>query len=172
MWPADAAFKRDADGRRVRLGRGSFGTMYAATYCGEDVVVEEVRGVEVEGLRGVVGASALVAACLRELEVLASLRHRHVVTVYGGYTDGSYVCVVMERSAGTLAKALGGASAGQRLQWLLQVRARGRVVRDAARAALSPARGRALAQRRHAAAVHAHARCRCRPRCASATPRA
>lgn len=73
---ADLRFEKDDDGERVELGRGAYGSVYAADYSFMRVAVK------VLALGGASGP-ALVAALRREAALQASIAHEHIVRVYG-----------------------------------------------------------------------------------------
>jgi hypothetical protein len=123
-------FTRTRKGDRIRLGEGSFGDVYAATFGDQPCVVK------VPKLRA--GAPLvppeLQAAFWAEVRTQFAFRHPHIVTLHGAYADvdpaaGGVVEVgaVMERcSGGTLEGRLHGAGAApgplkQRLAWGAQV---------------------------------------------------
>jgi serine/threonine protein kinase len=133
--PADAiVFERTRRGDRVRIGKGSFGDVYAATFFGQPCAIK------VPNLHSgpTLVPPELQAAFWAEVRVHAALRHPHIVVMHGGYADvdpaaGGVVEVgaVTERcSGGTLEDRLhggyGGAGAApgtlkQRFTWAAQV---------------------------------------------------
>jgi hypothetical protein len=132
---ADAAvIERTRRGDRVRLGGGSFGDVYAATFGDQPCVVKVPR--LPSGITLV--PPELQAAFWAEVRTQFAFRHPHIVALHGGYVDvdpaaGGVVEVgaVMERcSGGTLEGRLHGGEGGagavpgtlkQRLAWAAQV---------------------------------------------------
>jgi hypothetical protein len=132
---ADAVtFERTRRGDRVRIGKGSFGDVYAATFGDQPCVVKVPH---VDGDPATVPA-VVQAAFWAEVRTQFAFRHPHIVAMHGGYADvdlaaGGVVEVgaVMERcSGGTLEKRLHGGEGGagatpgtlkQRLAWASQV---------------------------------------------------
>jgi hypothetical protein len=122
--------ERDFRGDRERLGSGSFGDVYAATFGDQPCVVKVPRlpsGVTLV-------PPELQAAFWAEVRTQFAFRHPHIVALHGGYAYvnpriGGVVEVgaVMERcSGGTLEGRLHGAGATpgplkQRLAWAAQV---------------------------------------------------
>jgi hypothetical protein len=115
--------------QRVRLGGGSFGDVYAATFGDQPCVVKVPR---LDGRSSTVPPE-LQAAFWAEVRTQFLFRHPHIVALHGGYADvdpaaGGVVEVgaVMERcSGGTLEGRLHGAGAApgtlkQRLAWAAQ----------------------------------------------------
>jgi len=132
---ADAiTFERNRKGDRVKIGRGAFGDVYAATFGAQPCVAKVIN--LPPGMSTV--PPHMLAAFWRETTTQFLLRHPHIVTLHGGYADvgGGVVEVgaVMERcSGGTLEAALHGvvhdgavvqaprsATVQQRLTWAHQ----------------------------------------------------
>jgi hypothetical protein len=128
---ADAVtFELTRRSQRVRLGGGSFGDVYAATFGDQPCVVKVPR---LDGRSRTVPPE-LQAAFWAEVRTQFAFRHPHIVALHGGYADvdpaaGGVVEVgaVMERcGGGTLEGRLHGAGAAaaplrQRLAWATQV---------------------------------------------------
>jgi hypothetical protein len=128
---ADAVtFERTRRGDRIRIGKGSFGDVFAATFGDQPCVVKVPH---VDGDPAAVPA-VVQAAFWAEVRTQFLFRHPHIVALHGGYADvdpagGGVVEVgaVMERcSGGTLEGRLHGAGAApgplkQRLTWASQV---------------------------------------------------
>jgi hypothetical protein len=132
---ADAVtFERTRRGDRIRIGKGSFGDVYAATFGDQPCVVKVPH---IDGDPATVPA-VVQAAFWAEVRTQFLFRHPHIVALHGGYADvdpaaGGVVEVgaVMERcSGGTLEKRLHGGEGGagaapgplkQRLAWGAQV---------------------------------------------------
>jgi hypothetical protein len=127
-------FQRTRRGQRVRLGKGSFGDVYAATFGDQPCVVKVPH---IDGEPATVPA-VVQAAFWAEVRTQFAFRHPHIVALHGGYADvdpaaGGVVEVgaVMERcSGGTLEGRLHGGEGGagaapgplkQRLAWAAQV---------------------------------------------------
>jgi Ran GTPase-activating protein (RanGAP) involved in mRNA processing and transport len=97
---ADIVYERTADGEKRRLGSGSFGTVYAATWGVEAVAVKQLD----------VGGGRLsdtdVTAFWAEVELMHQLHHKHVVVLYGAVVDEAAApplyALVMERAASSL----------------------------------------------------------------------
>lgn len=79
-----------------QLGAGGFGVVFAATWRHDDVAVKKIRP-ELIASQGEAARSEF----RRELELLCSLRHRHIVQCYGGdATDHFFVVTeLMERGS-------------------------------------------------------------------------
>jgi sterile alpha motif and leucine zipper-containing kinase AZK len=79
-----------------QLGAGGFGVVLAATWLGGDVAVKKICP-ELIASQGAAARSEF----RRELELLCSLRHRHIVQCYGGdATDHFFVVTeLMERGS-------------------------------------------------------------------------
>jgi serine/threonine protein kinase len=79
-----------------QLGAGGFGIVLAATWRQDDVAVKRIRP-ELIASQGAAARSEF----RRELELLCSLRHRHIVQCYGGdATDHFFVVTeLMERGS-------------------------------------------------------------------------
>jgi hypothetical protein len=132
---ADAVtFELTRRGQRVRLGKGSFSDVYAATFGDQPCVVKVPH---IDGDPATVPA-VVQAAFWAEVRTQFAFRHPHIVALHGGYADvdpaaGGVVELgaVMERcSGGTLDKRLHGGEGGagaapgtlkQRLAWASQV---------------------------------------------------
>jgi serine/threonine protein kinase len=107
---ADIVYERTADGEKRRLGSGSFGTVYAATWGVEAVAVKQLD----------VGGGRLsdtdVTAFWAEVELLHQLHHKHVVVLYGAVVDEAATpplyALVMERAAGSLHDLVHGGARG------------------------------------------------------------
>jgi serine/threonine protein kinase len=107
------------NGRRIELGSGANGTVYAARYAGEDVAAKLTNTTEVK--------------FLNELRLQAAQAHRHVVLVHGPCVEhrlsgGPLYYIVMERMAGSLKEVVlhpsgscSSATIRDRLRWLLQI---------------------------------------------------
>jgi hypothetical protein len=127
-------FELTRRGQRVRIGKGSFGDVYAATFGDQPCVVKVPH---IDGEPPTV-PGAVQATFWAEVRTQFLFRHPHIVALHGGYADvdpaaGGVVEVgaVMERcSGGTLEGRLHGGEGGagaapgplkQRLTWGGQV---------------------------------------------------
>ena len=103
-------FEISRRGLRVELGRDSFGSVYAATWLGEEVAVKalDARGLSKDDLSGL----------WREVLLQYTVRHEHIVAVHGAAEDDSggggveeFAIVMARMSGGTLAEWLARAPA-------------------------------------------------------------
>ena len=78
-----------------QLGSGAFGVVYKALWKGDAVAVKQVRSDRLENREGA------KKDFMKELGLMLSLRHRHIVNCYGGSCDPELVLVMelMERGS-------------------------------------------------------------------------
>ena len=78
-----------------QLGSGAFGVVYKALWKGDVVAVKQVRSDRLENREGA------KKDFMKELSLMLSLRHRHIVNCYGGSCDPELVLVMelMERGS-------------------------------------------------------------------------
>jgi hypothetical protein len=91
----------------VTLGDGTFGVVYAATYCGERVVVKKMKNPQnADAAHTVTGSQALESfSC--EVSLACALNHPNIVHTLGGVVDEEEeppCWIVMERMDQSLAK--------------------------------------------------------------------
>ena len=84
----------------VLLGDGSFGDVYAATYCGERVVVKKMKNPKNYDAAQSASGSQALASFLSEVSLACALNHPNIVQTIGGVVDEEEeppCWVVMER---------------------------------------------------------------------------
>ena len=90
----------------VVLGDGTFGDVYAATYCGERVVVKKMKNPKKDAALTAAGTQAL-ASFLAEVSLACALNHPNIVHTMGGVVDEEEeppCWIVMERLGQSLPK--------------------------------------------------------------------
>ena len=92
---------------KVWLGSGTFGDVYAATYCGESVVVKKMKSpINCDAAQSASGSQAL-ASFLNEVSLACALNHPNIVHTLGGVveeTEEPPCWIVMERLDRSLPK--------------------------------------------------------------------
>jgi hypothetical protein len=93
----------------VMLGSGTFGDVYAATYCGERVVVKKMKNpMNCDAAKTTAGSLAL-ASFLSEVSLACALTHPNIVQTFGGVVDEEEeppCWIVFERLDQSLTKVL------------------------------------------------------------------
>ena len=93
----------------VMLGGGTFGDVYAATYCGERVVVKKMKNpINRDAAQTAAGSQALVLF-LSEVSLACALIHPNIVQTFGGVVDEEEeppCWIVFERLDQSLSKVL------------------------------------------------------------------
>ena len=83
-----------------QLGSGAFGVVYKALWKGDAVAVKQVRSDRLENREGA------KKDFMKELGLMLSLRHRHIVNCYGGSCDPELVLVMELMERGSLRDCL------------------------------------------------------------------
>ena len=83
-----------------KLGSGAFGVVYKALWKGDVVAVKQVRSDRLENREGA------KEDFRKELDLMLSLRHRHIVNCYGGSCDPELVLVMELMERGSLRDCL------------------------------------------------------------------
>ena len=83
-----------------QLGSGAFGVVYKALWKGDVVAVKQVRSDRLENREGA------KKDFMKELGLMLSLRHRHIVNCYGGSCDPELVLVMELMERGSLSDCL------------------------------------------------------------------
>ena len=83
-----------------QLGSGAFGVVYKALWKGDAVAVKQVRSDRLENREGA------KKDFMKELGLMLSLRHRHIVNCYGGSCDPELVLVMELMERGSLSDCL------------------------------------------------------------------
>ena len=101
-----------------QLGSGAFGVVYKALWKGDVVAVKQVRSDRLENREGA------KKDFMKELGLMLSLRHRHIVNCYGGSCDPELVLVMELMERGSLSDCLrdrpeefAWAQLGQKILW-------------------------------------------------------
>jgi len=106
-----------------KLGRGGFGSVFLATWRHDDVAVK---------MTNVMGDSFENAVFLRELSLLVSLHHKHVIQLYGGGVSPWPFMITEYFERGSLDDGLYSGDASVRAQYAWQ-RHGGKLMLDAAK---------------------------------------
>jgi hypothetical protein len=92
---------------KVWLGSGTFGDVYAATYCGERVIVKKMKcPINCDAAQSASGSQAL-ASFLSEVSLACALNHPNIVHTLGGVVEETKkppCWIVMERLDQSLPK--------------------------------------------------------------------
>lgn len=85
---------KDDDGDLVKdeLGRGSFGSVYAATFRGDTVAVKQIPA----------SGEAMIAAFRKEASIAFKLQHKNIARCFGGSIGEKFVRLISERLEASL----------------------------------------------------------------------
>lgn len=71
-----------------KIASGAFGDLYRGIYCGQDVAIKILRGVQ--------NNSVQFQEFLQEVAIMRKVRHRNVVQFIGACTQKPHLCIVFE----------------------------------------------------------------------------
>jgi protein kinase len=108
----------------VKLGGGTFGDAYAATYCNERVVVKKMKNPPTRDDAHTAAGSKALASFFSEVSVACALNHPNIVHTLGGVVEEEEeppCWIVMERLDQPLPKVLDSLSDGDKLDILVGI---------------------------------------------------
>lgn len=71
-----------------KIASGAFGDLYKGVYCGQDVAIKILRGVQDDSVQ--------YQEFLQEVAIMRKVRHRNVVQFIGACTKKPHLCIVFE----------------------------------------------------------------------------
>lgn len=75
-----------------KIASGAFGDLFRGTYCGQDVAIKILRGLQDDSLQ--------FQEFLQEVAIMRKVRHRNVVQFIGACTERPNLCIVFEYMRG------------------------------------------------------------------------
>jgi serine/threonine protein kinase len=75
-----------------KIASGAFGDLFRGTYCGQDVAIKILRGVQDDSVQ--------FQEFLQEVAIMRKVRHRNVVQFIGACTERPNLCIVFEYMRG------------------------------------------------------------------------
>ena len=108
----------------IKLGGGTFGDAYAATYCNERVVVKKMKNPQTRDDALTAAGSQALASFFSEVSVACALNHPNIVHTLGGVVEEGLeppLWIVMERLDQALPKVLSSLTAGDKLNILIGI---------------------------------------------------
>ena len=106
--PSDIAFQD-------KIASGAFGDLFRGVYCGQDVAIKILRGVQDDSVQ--------YQEFLQEVAIMRKVRHRNVVQFIGACTRKPHLCIVFEYMRGGSVYDHLRKSGTQRVSYILRVAA-------------------------------------------------
>ena len=75
-----------------KIASGAFGDLFRGTYCGQDIAIKILRGLQDDSLQ--------FQEFLQEVAIMRKVRHRNVVQFIGACTERPNLCIVFEYMRG------------------------------------------------------------------------